>query len=183
MYSLLKFSSRVNNSCVNVLKDGWDWALDDADSLEYFVSKSYGSGNPFVCYWVIRDSTLLGLLEFSQYSEHGYGKIIDIGGFIHKDYRGEGAADMLLHSAVEALKILGLPCIATVSVDNLRSLGFTRRATGLHGVEMFEPVRGRDAFVFDFSKEKFDTVKSDSYIVNAIVSDYDVKEMFEKFVQ
>lgn len=182
MYSLLKFSSRVNNSCVNVLKDGWDWPLSDAESLEAFVDKHRSSGKPFVCYWVIRDSTLVGLLEFSQYTEHDYGKMIDIGLFIHKEYRGEGIADMLLHSAVEALDKMNLPCIATVSVENLRSLGLIRKATGLHGVEMLEPARGRNAFVFDFSKESFDTSGSDAHIVNAIVVDSDVKEMFEKFV-
>lgn len=170
--SVVRFNKAIDSSMVALLEGGWDWPLADCETLASFVSESYRNGD--ICYWVFRGSQPVGVLEFSGYSEGG--GLIDIGLFIHKDYRGIGVAEVLLHSALEALKVLELEPVATVHVDNGRSLALTRKATGLQGVKVFEVNRDRSAWIFDFSVESFVPRLAVKSIVDILVSDRFVLE-------
>lgn len=165
--SIVRFNKAIDSSMVALLEDGWDWPLADCETLASFVAESYRNSD--ICYWVFRGSQPVGVLEFSEYSEGG--GLIDIGLFVHKDYRGLGVAEVLLHSSLDALGMLGLEPVATVHVDNGRSLALTRKATGLQGVKVFEVNRDRYAWVFDFSVESFVPKLAVKSIVDILVSD------------
>lgn len=67
------------------------------------------------------------MLEFTLYSKTEEGKHVDLGLFIHKKYRGQGFAEILVHSVYTIYYFLNLPLIATVHEDNGRSLGLIRK--------------------------------------------------------
>lgn len=182
MFHLNRFDKNIDNDFISSLEDGWDWALSDASSLVDFVKHVYDSGEANISYWVSLGSTPVGLIEFSQYSEKDFKKAVDIGLFIHKDYRGIGIADMLVQSSVFVLKELGLPTVATVSVDNSRSLGLMRKAVGVQGELMFEPKRERDAYVFDFDKITVAPLLADKFVIASLLADGNlIKKMFSNF--
>lgn len=165
--SIVRFNRAVDKAMNDLLEDGWDWPVDGCETLKKFVDNIYING--YVGYWVFKGSKPVGVLEFSPYSEDD--SLLDLGLFVHKDFRGGGIAASMLHSAVKALWKLNIPCIATVSVDNGRSLALMRRATGLHGVEVFEECKGRHAWSFNFDVERFNPVLSVEEVVEVLFYD------------
>lgn len=167
--SFVRFGSSIDAVLLQILRGGWDWSLGDASSLDEFVSQVKESGG--VGYWVFRDGVPVGVLEFNVYSETFDGAFLDLGLFIHKDYRGDGVAEVLFHSAYVLCRKLNFPLIATVHEDNSRSLGLVRKASGFEGVYVYEANRGRYAWVFDLSVLKINASKASYNLVGTMLSD------------
>lgn len=165
--SVLRFGSVLDSALCDVLGEGWDWPLSDCESLEEFVSVVQRSS--ILAYWVFDEGIPVGVLEFGLYSEDF--SFLDLGLFLHKDFRGKGLAEVLLHSGFVACRELGLPLMATVHEDNGRSLGMIRKATGFEGVKVFEGKRNRDAWVFDLSVLEVNPVKCSTPVVNVLRED------------
>lgn len=189
-----RFDKSIDDKLVSQLSSGWDWPLSDAASLEDYMVYAYSK--PTVCYWMFDEvfgiKFPVGLLELSLYSESGFPirefdyevsgavvgeslipSFIDIGLFLGKDLRGEGRAEVLLHSTAEAMNRLGLPFAATVHEDNGRSYGFMIKATGHTGKFIREHVRNRKAHFYDFSKFDFVPSRVTESVVEVLIADGD----------
>lgn len=148
--SLKLFGSTADSYYLDSLKDGWDWALSGKETLDSFFD-AFKNDEKFVGFWINVNNEPYGLLSFRPYSEDL--RFVSLGIFIHKDKRARGVASLMTLTAVKAMQEMGIPMIATVQKENIRSLNMIRKLTGSQGIPVYESTKNRNAYLFGLGSD------------------------------
>lgn len=183
--ALSRFDISINKAYADAIADQYDYPVGDCETLHKVVKKHESSNGSTIAYWILQEGVPVGFLDFERYSELNVNgdKAFDIGLFIANDYRSQGIADVVLHTAVEFLRKIHYPFIATANVDNVRSVAFVTRALAMKGMLMHEPNRGRDALVWDFEihiVKRMPTLFTNFDMLRVLIQDV---ELFHKAYQ
>lgn len=165
MIALCKTSAEINDLYVEQLADGWDWPVGKAESLEAFINLK---NNKRISYWVLYKNQPAGVVSFSEHKD--YSKT-QIGYFIHPDYRKQGILETIIDSGIALFRDLNVELIASVDVNNGRSIKALERVTSVEPVQRFEFSRNRYALVFVLTEDSKETKQQSEDIINVLKSD------------
>ena len=166
-YSTVRALDAPNVEYVQKLADGWDWPVSDQSSLEDYINLSLTDPTRFY-YWVLIDGEPAGVFGFSQHKDY---KAVQIGYFIHPNYRNKGHLQKIVHSSIEAFRIIGVRLIASINKKNEISFKALTKIVETAPSEHFEETRNRVAYLFELT-DPINTAEGSEYsIVHSLIDD------------
>lgn len=174
MLSLIKTGFEKDVTFVEILEDGWDWPVGQAKSLESFINLKT---NQRVSYWVLSDETPVGVVSFSEHKD--YGKT-QIGYFIHPNYRKQGILEEIINPVIVLFNDFNVELIASVDINNERSIKALRRITSIEPICQFEFSKNRYALLFVLTADAKQANNEHEGILNVLKNDKDFLESLKR---
>lgn len=165
MFALVKADNEINLPYINKLEDGWDWPVGKAKSLQEFINLK---ANRRISYWLLFHGEPAGVVSFSEHKD--YGKT-QIGYFLHPDYRSQGFLEVIINSAIVMFDALNVELIASVDINNVRSVKALQKIIKVQPVKYFEFSYNRDALMFVLTDDKKENNKTYEGIINVLIND------------